>query len=139
MRLRFRCKSDNDRHWRKNWRISRLKLLTIGQCTLLWPFSKSKFNLKSDCVNLVTPASPIECLLYLTYVRAIQYKLGPERLTRLGNLNVLRLPVNGHVTFKIKYLLCFGYHVEFSQLAKKNCPEQKLRPQVGNKIYRSKI
>ena len=31
----------------------------------LWPFSESKFNLKSDRVNLVAPASPIECLLYL--------------------------------------------------------------------------
>jgi len=26
-----------------------------------WSFSKSKFNLKSDRVNLVAPASPIEC------------------------------------------------------------------------------
>ena len=26
-------------------------------------------------------------------VRAVQNKLGPERLTRLGNLNVLRLPM----------------------------------------------
>jgi len=32
----------------------------------------------------VAPASPIECLLYLPNVRAIQYKLGPERLTRLA-------------------------------------------------------
>ena len=61
--------------------------------THLWPFSKSKFNLKSDCVNLVAPASPIECLLYLPNVRAIQYKLGPEKLTQLGNSNALRLPV----------------------------------------------
>ena len=58
-----------------------------------WPSSKSKFNLKSDRVNLVSPAGPIECLLYLPNVRAMQYKLGPERLTRLGNSNVLRLPV----------------------------------------------
>ena len=62
--------------------------------THLWPFSKSKLNLKSDRVNLVAPAaSPIWCLLYLPYVQAIQYKLGPEKLTRLGNSNVLRLPV----------------------------------------------
>ena len=47
----------------------------------------------SDRVNLVAPASPIECLPYLPNVRAIQFKLGPERLTRLGNSNVLRLPV----------------------------------------------
>ena len=56
-------------------------------------YSKSKFNLKSNRVNLVAPASPIECLLYLTNVLAIQYKLGQERLTQLGNSNVLRLPV----------------------------------------------
>ena len=56
-------------------------------------FRKSKLNLKSDRVNLVATASPIECLLYLPNVRAIQNKLGPERLTRLGNSNVLRLPV----------------------------------------------
>ena len=67
------------------------------QSTHLWPFCKSEFNLKSDRVNLVALASPIECLLYLPNVRAIQYKLGPERLTRLGNLNVLRLPVRGFV------------------------------------------
>ena len=53
--------------------------------THLWPFSKRKFNLKSDRVNLVARASPIECLLFLANVWAIQYKLGPERLTRLGN------------------------------------------------------
>ena len=58
-----------------------------------WPFSKSKFNLGSDRVNLIVPASPIERLLDLPKVRAIQYKLGPERLTRLGNSNVLRLRV----------------------------------------------
>ena len=33
--------------------------LTILLCT-----SKSKFNLKSDRVNLVAPASPYECLLF---------------------------------------------------------------------------
>ena len=36
-----------------------------GFVTHLWPCSKSKLNLKSDRVNLVAPASPIECLLYL--------------------------------------------------------------------------
>ena len=61
--------------------------------THLWPFSKSKLNLKSDRVNLLAPAGPIECLLYFPNVRAIQYKLGPERLTRLGISNPLRLPV----------------------------------------------
>ena len=61
--------------------------------THLWPFSKSKFNLKSDRVNLVAPTIPIEYLLYLPNVRRIQYKLRPERLTRLENSNVLRLPV----------------------------------------------
>ena len=43
--------------------------------------------------DLVAPASPFECLLYLPNVRAIQYKLGPEKLTRFGNSNVLPLPV----------------------------------------------
>ena len=61
--------------------------------THLWPSSKSKFNLKSDRVNLVAPASSIEYLLYLPYVWVKQYKLGLDRLTRLGNSNVLRLPV----------------------------------------------
>ena len=59
----------------------------------LWPLRKSKFNLMSERVNPAAPASPIECLLYLPNVRAIQYKIGPERLTRLGNSNVLRLSV----------------------------------------------
>ena len=45
--------------------------------------------------SLIAPASPLECLLYLPNVRAMQYKLGPERSTRLGNSNVLRLPVRG--------------------------------------------
>ena len=53
-----------------------------------WPLSKSKFNLKSDRVNLVAPASPIEWLLYSPNVLAVQCKLGPERLTQLGNSNV---------------------------------------------------
>jgi len=30
----------------------------------------------SDRVNLVAPASPFECLLYLPNVQAIQYELG---------------------------------------------------------------
>ena len=59
----------------------------------LWPFSKSKFNLKSDRVNLVAAVSPIEYLLYLPNVWAIQYKLGPDGLPRLGNHNALQLPV----------------------------------------------
>ena len=54
----------------------------------------STVNLKSNRVNLIAQASPIEYLLYLPNVWAIQYKLGPERLTRLGNSNELRLPVS---------------------------------------------
>ena len=53
----------------------------------------TNFNLKSDHLNLVAPAIPIECLLYLLNFRAIKYKLGPERLTRFGDSNVVRLPV----------------------------------------------
>ena len=64
--------------------VRRLHELMLRQ--VHWSFGKSKFN-------LVAPASPIECLLYKPKVRAIQYKLGPERLTRLVNSNVLRLPV----------------------------------------------
>ena len=41
-----------------------------------WPFCKSKFNLKSDRVNLVAPASPIKCLLHLPNVQVIHYMLG---------------------------------------------------------------
>ena len=70
--------------------------------THLSPFSKSKFNLKSDRVNLVAPASPIECLLYIPNVRAIQHKLGPERLTRFGNSNVLGLPP----WYRLRYCRC---------------------------------
>ena len=58
-----------------------------------WPSSKRKFHIKSDRVSPVAPASPIECLLYLPNIRAIQYKLGPKRLTRIGNSNVQRLSV----------------------------------------------
>ena len=75
------------------WCCYKSNIFTNMSCTCLWPFSKSKFNLKPDRVNLVAPASSIECLLYLPSVRAIQYKLGPERLPRLGNSNVLRLPL----------------------------------------------
>ena len=36
-------------------------------------------------------------MLYLPNVQAIQYnKLGMERLTQLGNSNILRLPVQDH-------------------------------------------
>ena len=44
------------KHWQK-----------ISYCALnthLWLFSKRKFNLKSDRVNLAAPASHIECLLF---------------------------------------------------------------------------
>jgi len=34
----------------------------------------------SDRVNLVAPASPIECLLYLPNVREIQYKTGTGKV-----------------------------------------------------------
>ena len=44
----------------------KLHLLHSSTLTQLWPFSKSKFNLKSGRVNLVSLAGPIECLLYLT-------------------------------------------------------------------------
>ena len=62
--------------------------------THLWPFSNCKLNLKSDRVNLVAPAMSywVSGFIY-PMSEAIQYKLGPETLTRLGNSNVLQLPV----------------------------------------------
>ena len=69
-----------------------IKQLENNGYTNLWPFSKSKFNLKSNRVNLVAPASPIECLLYLPIDTV--HKPGPERLIWLKNSNVLRLPVD---------------------------------------------
>ena len=72
----------------------------------------------SDRVNLVAPASPIKCLLYSINVRAIQYKLGPEMLTRLGNSNVLRLPVIIDFIFQLVFNKCklmqFPSFVNFS-------------------------
>ena len=76
----------------KVW-FDQYRIVVSSNDTHLWPFSKGKFSLKCDSVNLVAPASPNECLLYLPNVQSIQYKLGPERLTRIGNSNVLRLPV----------------------------------------------
>jgi len=76
--------------------------------TPLWPFSKSKFNLKSDRVNLVAPASPIECLLHLPNVRAIQYKLWLERLTRLRNSNTA-----AHVYVSQSLQFCLPIRPEF--------------------------
>ena len=68
----------------------------------------------SDRVNLVAAASPIERLPYLPNVWAIRYKLGQERLTRLGNSNLLWLPVSFFLSrdecasnvslFEVKYL-----------------------------------
>ena len=50
--------------WIEGYDVVSLKPVDItSENTHLWPFSKSKFNLKSDRVNLVAPASPIECLL----------------------------------------------------------------------------
>ena len=72
-----------------------------------WTFSKS--NLKSDRINFVAPASPIECLLYLPNVRAIQCKMGPERLTRLGNSNVQQLPVTNTYILHFKVSLQYNY------------------------------
>ena len=65
--------------------------------------SDPKVWLRQPCC---TTSSPIECLLCLANVRAKQYKLGPERLTRLGNSNVPRLPVN-YLSFFIIIMLTF--------------------------------
>ena len=55
--------------------------------THLWPFSKSKFKLNSDRVNLVAPASPIECLLYLPNV---QTNVGDTVQTVAGKVDPAR-------------------------------------------------
>ena len=65
----------NNCRWNIFKHVIKHHLKTFTFCFLsrahLWSFSKSKFNLKSDRVNLVAPASPIDCLLYLPNVRAI--------------------------------------------------------------------
>ena len=43
------------------------------------PLAQIQFNLKSDGVNLVAPASPIECLLYLPNVQTGTGKVDPAR------------------------------------------------------------
>ena len=55
----------------------------------------------SDRANLFAPAIPVDCLFFQPNVRAVQYKLGPERLTRIGNSNVLRLPVQ--LSYTVQY------------------------------------
>jgi len=95
MDTRFKAELQKGFFWPKGilvW-FDQYRIVVSSNDTQLWPFSKSKFSLKSNRVNLVAPASPNECLLYLPNVQSIQYKLGPERLTRIGNINVLRLPV----------------------------------------------
>ena len=51
--------------------------------THLWPWSKSKFNLKSDRVNLVAPASSIKRLLYLLMSGRYSTNWDGERFTRV--------------------------------------------------------
>ena len=100
-----------------------------------WPFSKSKFHHNSNRVNLVAPASPIECVLYLPNVPAIQYKLGPERLTRLGNSNALRLPVahnKNNRSYKVtKYAwrihLTFSFSLGCTRISKSFCLRKALK------------
>ena len=56
----------NNQH--RNPALSMLLIVTpaiYSHVTHPWTFSKSKFNLKSDCINLVVPASPISvCFIY---------------------------------------------------------------------------
>ena len=76
--------------------------------THLWPFNKSKFNLKSDRFNLPAPVSPITCQAYLTNVRAIQYKLGPERLTRRSEIQIYYgCPWEEHKRLEFQNLILF--------------------------------
>ena len=83
----------------KNIAIMQLEVKVHTFQAQLWPFSKFKFNRKSDRVNLVTPASPTECRVSY-WCKCLLYTQCPgdtvqtiERLTRLGNSNVLRLPI----------------------------------------------
>ena len=55
--------------WLENLGKQGKKLIYSTHTQFPWPFSKKKINLKSDRVNLVAPASPIECLLSLPNVR----------------------------------------------------------------------
>ena len=74
----------------------------------------------SNRVNLVAPASPIECLPYLPNVPAIQYKLGPVSLTLLGNSNVLRLPLRKRDS-KDDLFQCNSLNAEFKFEVIKRC------------------
>ena len=62
------------------------------QLTHPWPSSKSKFNLKSDRLNLLWHQLVLLNVCFI-YPMSGRFKLGPKRLTRPGNSNVLRLPV----------------------------------------------
>ena len=72
--------------------FSLYKFYAVVLYIYLWPFSKSKFNLKSDCVNLVALPSPIVCLP--VFASFTCWPGGTVQTgTRLGNSNVLRLPL----------------------------------------------
>ena len=43
------------------------------------------------------------CFINPMYVQAEQYKLGPEKFYRLGNSNVLQLPVHGVELIPVQY------------------------------------
>ena len=106
--------------------------------THTWPFSKSKFNLKPDRVNLVAPASPIECLLYLPDVRAIQYKLGPARkfkcTTATRALTDLPQIWIGDLGKHTEMFLAWFLHFKFSgsTFIVKNSKNRDLRLSAGN-------
>jgi len=69
--------------------------------THLWSFSKSKFNLKSDRVNLVAQRLVLLSVCFI-YPMSGRYKLGLKRLTCLGFSNLLWLPVFS-LDFSLKY------------------------------------
>ena len=65
--------------------------LFCSQITHPWPSSNSKLNLKSTASTLWHRLVLFNvCFIYQMSGR---FKLGPKRLTRPGNSNVLRLPV----------------------------------------------
>ena len=89
-------------------------------------FSKSKFNLKSDRVNLVATASPIECLLYLPNVRAIPYKLGPESTTTAVYVDKYSMVIATNLTS-----MCCVYK---EKIVKNDSHRKALRPEKFRKL-----
>ena len=79
--------------------------LKINSIKHLWPFSKSKFNLKFNRINLVSPASPIWVPALFTQCLDDKVQTGTGKVDLLGNSNVLRLPVLWLPFFMFNWIL----------------------------------